>query len=53
VQPAVSLATAFVESTINHVVSKRFVQKQQMQWTPQVWDFELTSIDNSAAHVKP
>ena len=24
----------FVESTINQVVSKRFVKKQQMQWTP-------------------
>jgi hypothetical protein len=24
----------FLESTINHVVSKRFVKKQQMQWTP-------------------
>jgi len=23
-----------VESTINQVVSKRFVKKQQMQWTP-------------------
>jgi len=27
-------STAFVESTINQVVSKRFVKKQQMQWTP-------------------
>ena len=25
--------TAFVESTINQVVSRRFVKKQQMQWT--------------------
>jgi hypothetical protein len=24
----------FVESTVNQVVSKRFVKKQQMQWTP-------------------
>ena len=24
---------AFVESTINYVVSKRFVKKQQMSWT--------------------
>jgi hypothetical protein len=23
-----------VESTVNQVVSKRFVKKQQMQWTP-------------------
>jgi hypothetical protein len=26
------ISTAFVESTINQVVSKRFVKKQQMQW---------------------
>ena len=29
-----TISTAFVESTINEVVSKRFVKKQQMQWTP-------------------
>ena len=33
-QTAEALSTAFVESTINQVVSKRFVKKQQMQWTP-------------------
>ena len=27
-------STAFVESTVNRVVSKRMVKKQQMQWTP-------------------
>src|SRR5258707_4576252 len=27
------ISTAFVESTVNHVVSKRFVKKQQMRWT--------------------
>ena len=27
-------STAFTESTINQVVSKRMVKKQQMQWTP-------------------
>jgi len=26
-----TISTAFVESTINHVVSRRFVKKQQMQ----------------------
>ena len=31
---AKTISTAFVESTINQVVSKRFVKKQQMQWTP-------------------
>lgn len=30
-----TITPAFVESTINQVVSKRFVKKQQMQWTPQ------------------
>jgi hypothetical protein len=28
-----TISTAFVESTINHVVSRRFVKKQQMQRT--------------------
>ncbi len=29
------ISTGFVESTINQVVSKRMVKKQQMQWTPE------------------
>ena len=29
------ISTAFTESAINQVVSKRLVKKQQMQWTPQ------------------
>ncbi len=29
-----TISTAFVESTINQVVSRRFVKQQQMQWTP-------------------
>ena len=28
------ISTGFVESTVNQVISKRFVKKQQMQWTP-------------------
>ncbi len=28
-----TIATSFVESTINEVVAKRMVKKQQMQWT--------------------
>ena len=28
-----TIRTAFVESTVNQVVSRRFVKKQQMQWT--------------------
>jgi hypothetical protein len=28
------IATGFVESAFNQVVSKRFVKKQQMRWTP-------------------
>ena len=29
-----SIATGFVESTVNQVISKRCVKKQQMRWTP-------------------
>ena len=28
------IATGFVESAVNQVVSKRLVKKQQMRWTP-------------------
>ena len=28
-----AIVTGFVESTVNHVVSKRFCKKQQMQWS--------------------
>ena len=27
------ISTSFVESTVNYVISKRFVKKQQMRWT--------------------
>jgi hypothetical protein len=27
------ISTAFVESTVNYVLSKRFVKRQSMQWT--------------------
>ena len=30
-----AIATGFVESTVNEVVSKRFCKKQQMQWSKQ------------------
>jgi hypothetical protein len=29
------VSTAFVESTVNEVISKRMVKKQQMRWTKQ------------------
>jgi hypothetical protein len=29
-----TISTAFVESTVNQVVSKRMVKRQQMRWTP-------------------
>ena len=29
-----AIATGFVESAVNQVVSKRFVKQQQMRWTP-------------------
>ncbi len=28
-----TISTAFVESTVNEVISKRFVKKQKMRWT--------------------
>ncbi len=28
-----TISTGFVESTVNYVISKRFVKKQQMRWT--------------------
>jgi hypothetical protein len=29
-----TISTSFVESTVNYVVSKRFVKKQAMPWSP-------------------
>jgi len=29
------MSTAFVESTVNYVVAKRFTKRQQMQWSPE------------------
>ena len=29
-----AISTSFVESTVNQVISKRMVKKQQMRWTP-------------------
>lgn len=29
------ISTAFVESAVNQIISKRFVKKQQMRWTPE------------------
>lgn len=29
------ISTGFVEPTVNQVISKRMVKKQQMQWTPE------------------
>jgi hypothetical protein len=29
-----TISTAFAESTVNQVISKRMVKKQQMRWTP-------------------
>ena len=29
-----TISTAFAEAAVNQVVSKRFVKKQQMRWTP-------------------
>lgn len=39
------ISTGFVESTVNQVVSKRMVKKQQMRWTPKGGAFALASQD--------
>ena len=31
---AEAISTAFVESTVNQVIAKRMVERQQMRWTP-------------------
>jgi hypothetical protein len=36
-----TISSAFVESTVNQVVSKRMVKKQQMRWTPRGAHFLL------------
>ena len=41
-----TISTAFVESAINQVVSKRSVKKQQMQWTPR-GTLAITNTDQS------
>mgnify|MGYP000447735847 CR=1 FL=1 len=55
------ISTGFVESTVNQVVSKRFVKKQQMRWTaegahllPQVRTRELNGdLDETFRHWYP
>jgi hypothetical protein len=60
-----AISSAFVESTVNQVVSKRLVKKQQMRWTPQgahlllqvrtrVLNDELTGVSGSGIpHSRP
>jgi len=44
------VSTAFVESTVDHVVSKRFAKRQQPQWTPrsvyQLLQARVRALDN-------
>jgi len=47
------ISTGFVESTINEVVAKRMVKKQQMQWTPKGAHYILqtrTAVLNNDLH---
>ncbi len=47
------ISTAFVEPTVNYVVSKRFAKRQQMQWTPksvhQLLQVRTHAINNDLA----
>ncbi|WP_292991881.1 ISKra4 family transposase [Nitrosomonas sp.] len=49
-----TISTAFVESTINEVVTKRMVKKQQMQWTHEGAHYMLqtrTAVLNNDLHL--
>lgn len=48
-----AISTGFVESTINEVVAKRMVKKQQMQWTPKGAHYMIqtrTAVLNDELH---
>ena len=48
-----TISTSFVESTINEVVAKRMVKKQQMQWTHEGAHYLLqtrTAVLNDELH---
>ena len=42
-----TISTAFVESTVNEVISKRFVKKQQMRWTKEGAHHVFTDTNSS------
>ena len=48
-----TISTAFVESTVNYVLSKRFVKKQSMQWTkrgaPLLLQTRVKTLNNELA----
>ena len=49
-----TISSAFVESTVHQVVSKRFVKKQQMRWTKRGAHFSLqVRIRYEAGRVAP
>ncbi len=49
-----AISTAFVESTVNQVISKRMVKKQQMRWTPRgahlLLQVRTRVLNNDLAH---
>jgi hypothetical protein len=48
------ISSAFVESTVNQVISKRMVKKQQMRWTPRgahlLLQLRTRVLNNDLAH---
>jgi hypothetical protein len=42
-----TISTAFVETTVNYVISKRFVKKQQMRWTQRGARLLLQTVPNN------
>ena len=45
------ISTGFVESTVNQVVSKRMVKKQQMQWTKRGARWSIVSLKGSPRYL--
>ena len=43
-----AIATGFVESTVNEVVSRRFCKKQQMQWSKEGAHLVVTDASTDA-----
>ncbi len=46
-----TISSSFVESAVNQVISKRFVKKQQMRWTPEGAHFLIQVRTQVLTHI--